>query len=540
MSNELSEYITQIRNSINFNKLEDEFGDWVVKITLKVKERSKNNYFPEGISGTSMNNIKKRSDRQRVVLMAKLDFSGKIPVKISPLSGMLCYKTIIFPHKIEYCNSPDTHTPCFNLVTEIHSGVNREGQSDGFVGVTIETWRFAVKEHLLKICSTNLHNKNIEIRDANGVPFIAKNSSDIKKMFNVHLKEEYVLDKANKYPIHVRTDINNKYVNYLWAQYNIRPHNIKMENNKIRGLFYLEATNYLQYSCDNDVGIQMFPESTPNSDLEEYIYGHKKYSDVSLLERKKIRYSRSLFYNICNTLVNPDYLNHFSQFYHIQQNIVRILACIYDGYCCYMNDTYDRKESNIKHVQKCYLGENCCRTRYCVNKPDKYTQLLEQWVHIGNKAIAIDSTLANIGKIFSNKTTQLDDVLTEIINQLSEFVDKNLILNILDKSRSPNQNLFELLKTFNDLMIHVFSINILKSEFKKFRLINQKVMIDNKLIEREFWDKWEQWLEFGLQSRDYIFEVKQKHYKKIALKKSEKCFNCLSQSWDKSSKQITK
>jgi hypothetical protein len=598
----------RLKNGLYQQSLVAQWDGWVLKIVLTVLNREQNNFFVEGTPGTSFNDAKKSNDRQRIVLMTKLDFSES-PGTISPFSGMPCYRTIINPEKIEFLTSPETEMPYFKLVTEIHSGVDRPIEQivpngmenefyepirpEGFVGITLQTWKFAIMDHMICIWNTMLSNgqeHKLQIRDADGLLCEFKGLEGIKKLYR--LPPDTVLardlqqyedakargdkDARYKFPRQARTKCTTGYAHYVGFSYDIDALQIANENGGVlNGLFYLEDTDYLQYSCDNKSGMQMYPEGPPNNALGESLYGHQKYVDLSISDKNKLLNSRLLFSHTNNTLINLKYLEHFKPFLNFQQGIVRMCSCVYKGTCCYLNPHANHLESNETH--------NCCMLRYCVSKPDTYTKLLEEWVNSTKKVLDTDlmiirakkafrlrsmAEIANksgveaIKTIFDRESDGIDDIdhivslsqsipitnsdqnssdsdsekdylpLSQIIEKLSKFIEKNAVLTMFQRSiRGNNQNSHEQIEQFRELTLNVLSTRALQFEFEKFRFRNRNTEIDNKPIKPEFWDEWRIWLGSGLSSRDYILRIKQKHYQTLGLDESKTVFSKLETSW---------
>lgn len=605
-SQKAQERIAQMKKELSLRNIAAQWAGWIVKIVLTIMSPEKSNYFPEGVPGTSFNECKKPANRQRVVLMAKLDMSSETPSKISPLSGMLCYQTVVDPSKIEYHTTPGTDMPCFNLVTEIHSGVNRGDDMEGFVGITVETWKFAILDHMIGVWNV-MRSKGLEhklkIRDADGVLLQFSGESGIRKLYRVpsdevlardlQRYEDAILrdekDARYRYPRQARTKLTPGYSTYVNLTHDIPSAQIPIEDGGfIRGLFYLEDTDYLQYSCDNGISIQMYPEGPPNYELGELAFGHRKYTDVSSEEKNKILRSRVLFSNRNNAIMNPAMLEHFTTFSDFQQSIVRMCACVYGGYCCYMNPKYNRAESDDTHKQHCALNELCCRLRYCVSKPDTFTELIDLWIVAGNQAVENDRAIIRAKKAFRQRTPaelankcgteavkmileresdSIDDLdvvvsltekipksddsdpemmsyltLTQIVDKLSKFIERNAVLNILSRSLvgSEQKSEKEKVEMFRDLLLDILSTRTLQYEFEKFRFKHRNSTINGKPIEPEFWAEWRIWLGAGLQSRDYIFRVKQKYYQTLALEESQRRYDALMKSWNSPNKPTKK
>lgn len=418
-----SKQIERFKEEQSLRSLAVQWAGWIVKILLTIMDPSKNNSFIEGTPGTSFNDAKNPEKRQRVILMAKIDLSTETPCTISPKSGVLYYKTIVDPDKLEFRMDPGIGVPYFNLITEIHSGVDRGEDKDGFVGINMETWRFAVLGHIVGIwrdmCKNGKANE-LKIRDENGMLFEFTGESGLRRLYKIQSddtirqdQQKYENALANnekdakyKYPIQYRVPLTPEYLAHVNMTYDINAEDFKVTDGYITGLFYKDDTSYTQYSCDNGCGIQMYPEGPPNEELGEKKYGHIKAIDLSPEDRNKILRSRALFSNIDNWTVLPEFVSHFEKFSDYQQSIVRMCACTIGGYCCYVNSKKDQLESDEVHKNSCSLGPLCCRIRPCANKPDIYTKLLDEWATIANQSVENDKVINRVKKVFRPRTAE--------------------------------------------------------------------------------------------------------------------------------------
>jgi hypothetical protein len=444
----------------------------------------KNNTLEDWIPGSELD--AHPTNPLRVVFVWDPDFSK--PLEIDPDSGGICYHIMNLKNAVKFVQNADDGMPGFFRVSKVCRGrfQVRIG-SHIFVGFHVQKWVFAPISFICILYEEYIRIKQMgrfAISDANGIEIdIGKSLTDFKKAIWAAPK--------------VRTVYSAKYLEHMGDK-------LTSADRDMVGLFYLESSDYLQYA-GADIEIQMYP-----------VGYHNRFAELTSTERNRVFESRKLFF------CDEEYIKHFAIFIEEQQRVCRMVSCADsanpNNNCCF------KKSCNGVCGDK-----RCCYKRECVNTPDIFDVLFDDWTTLVADETSQSFEYKIIQEAFAQHDGEYDepDVIYAKLNGCLEEETLKKIILMCKISGDAETITHRLDQELN----HTIAKGIGRYAFRKFMHQNRALMIQDNV--REAVEGLAHVIDEGKSPDEYFKFVKTRHYQTVARDRVKILYNQAIDSWRK-------